>query len=74
MDECDLTGANLTGADLSGASLADAELSNADLRDVHWEHIANVKNANIFGEKNAPQGFEEWAIKHGAKAVERGTR
>ena len=74
MDDCDLTGADLTGADLSGTSLADAELSHADLRAVRWEQIANVKNANLFGVKNAPQGFEEWAMKHGAKAVEAGTR
>lgn len=67
LDETDLTGADLTGADLADASLLDADLSNADLRDVHWEHIAKIKNANIFGVKNAPEGFVDWAMKHGAQ-------
>jgi hypothetical protein len=74
LDESDLAGANLSGADLTDASLADADLTNADLRDLHWERIANLKNANIFGVKNAPQGFVEWAIKHGAQRQDTGTR
>jgi hypothetical protein len=74
LDDSDLTGADLTGADLADASLADADLTNADLRGVRWEHIMNVKNANIFGVKNAPQGFVEWAMKHGAQNVATGTR
>src|SRR5271163_3231220 len=49
LDESDLTGADLAGADLTDATLTDADLTNADLRGVHWEHIAAVKNANIFG-------------------------
>jgi len=67
LDDSDLTGADLTGADLSDSSLADADLTNADLRDARWEHVASVKNANIFGVRNAPQGFVEWALKHGAQ-------
>ena len=67
LDESDFTGADLTGADLADASLEDADLSNADLRDIHWEHIAKIKNANIFGVKNAPAGFVDWAMKHGAQ-------
>jgi hypothetical protein len=67
LEETDLTEADLTGADLAGASFTDADLSNADLRGVRWEHIAKIKNANIFGVKNAPDGFVDWAIKHGAQ-------
>lgn len=74
LDESDLTGADLAGADLTGASLADADLTNADLRGVRWEHIASLKNANIFGVKNAPQGFVEWALKHGALLQDTGTK
>jgi Pentapeptide repeats (8 copies) len=74
LDESDLTSANLAGADLTDASLADADLTNADLRDVRWEHIASVTKANIFGVKNAPQGFVEWALKHGALQQDTGTR
>jgi hypothetical protein len=69
LDESDLTGADLTGAELAGASFADADLSNAELRGVRWEHIANVKNANIFGVRDAPAGFVEWAERHGAQTV-----
>ena len=67
LGDSDLTGADLTGADLADSSLADADLTNANLRDVRWEHIASMKNANIFGVKNAPQGFVGWALKHGAQ-------
>jgi pentapeptide repeat protein len=74
LDESDLTDAELAGADLTDASLADADLTNADLRGVHWEHIASVKNANIFGVKNAPQGFVDWAVKHGAVQQDNATK
>ena len=67
LDGSDLTGASLAHADLTGANLSDADLTNADLRDVAWEQIANVKNANISGVRNAPRGFVEWALKQGAQ-------
>jgi uncharacterized protein YjbI with pentapeptide repeats len=73
LDESDLTGVDLSGADLTDASLEDADLSNADLREIHWERIANLKNANIFGVKNAPRGFVEWALKRGAQNTASGT-
>jgi hypothetical protein len=73
LDESDLSGAVLSGADLSDASLEDADLTNADLRDVHWIHIASIKNANIFGVKNPPQGFVDWALTHGAQNVAAGS-
>jgi len=65
--ESDLSGADLSGADLAGASFADADLTGAELRDVHWQHITNIRNANIFGVKDAPSGFIEWALQHGAR-------
>ncbi len=74
LDDSDLADADLTGANLADATLADADLSNADLSGIRWEHIAGVKNANISGVKNAPQGFVEWALKHGAKNQDAGTR
>jgi hypothetical protein len=64
--ETDFSGADLSGADLSGTDFADADLSTADLRNVRWQMIKNVKAANFFGVKNAPAGFMEWAMKHGA--------
>ena len=74
MDEGDLTGADFTGADLAGASFVNADLSNAELRDIRWEQIANLKNVNIFGVKDAPNGFVDWALKHGAQSVASPTR
>lgn len=72
LDDSDLTGADLTRADLTDASLVNTDLTRADLNGVHWEHVANLKNANIFGVKNAPRGFVEWAIQHGAQQQDEG--
>ena len=74
LGDADLTGADLAGADLTEVSLADADLTNADLRGMRWEHITNIKSANIFGVKNPPQGFVEWAVKHGAVQQDNGTK
>jgi uncharacterized protein YjbI with pentapeptide repeats len=64
--ETDFTGANLTGADLSRSDFTNADLHTADFRDVQWKAIASVKGANIYGIKNAPDGFVAWAVKNGA--------
>jgi len=74
----DLTGADLFGADLAGADFSAATLTNADLRNanlagVSWgksPNFPNFKNANIFGVKNAPEGFVTYALKHGAIQIE----
>lgn len=73
-DESDLNGADLTGTNLAGASFNDADFTGADLRDARWEHIVAMKNANIAGVKNAPAGFIEWAVKHGARNSTAATR
>jgi pentapeptide repeat protein len=62
----DFSGADLSGADLSRANFSNADLHSADLRDVQWRAIKSVKTANIYGVKNAPEGFVEWAMKNGA--------
>jgi len=62
----DLWGADLSGAQLSGAKLAGADLSNTNLANIKWREIAVLKSANIYGVKNAPEGFADWAVKHGA--------
>ncbi|MGB7281290.1 MAG: pentapeptide repeat-containing protein [Candidatus Acidiferrum sp.] len=72
LDNSDLTNAELAGADFTDASLANADLSRADLNGFHWEHIANLNKANIFGVKNAPAGFVDWALKHGALQQDEG--
>jgi hypothetical protein len=66
MTDIDLSGSNLFGANLGDADIGEADLSNADLGNVKWKQVKNVKGANIFGVKNAPEGFVEWALKNGA--------
>ena len=70
LKEADLADADLSDTDLSGATLTDADLSNANLANIHWHDIKSVKNANIFGVKNAPDGFVAWAKQHGAVQTE----
>src|SRR5260221_11780196 len=66
LDDTDFSAADLSGADLSGASLNGADLRNANLRGIDWQHIANIKGANIAGGKEPPDGFVRWALKNGA--------
>jgi len=70
LEDADLTGADLTGADLSGATLTNADLSNTSLSNLRWRDLGSVKNANIYGVKNAPDGFIAWAKQHGAVQTE----
>jgi hypothetical protein len=66
LGDTDLVGTRLNGADLSGADLTDADLRNADLAGAKWQQIRAIKQANIAGVRNAPEGFVAWAIKNGA--------
>ncbi|HZD47896.1 MAG TPA: pentapeptide repeat-containing protein [Silvibacterium sp.] len=73
--DADLTDADLNGADLSSSGLDRADLSNVDLRSanlsgVSWSDISSMRLANIFGVKNAPDGFMQLALAHGAVAAE----
>jgi len=70
LDKADLWGADLSGADLSGAVIDSADLRFANLADVHWHDLGALKNANIYGVKNAPDGFIPWALQHGAVQIE----
>lgn len=85
MIHANLSGADLEGANLSGALLEDAnipraklldanlsgaDLKTADLKDiVAWGDILSIKLANIYGIKNPPDGFVEWAKEHGAVSI-----
>lgn len=66
LTDADFSGARLGGADLSGATLDDADLHNADIRDIRWRQIRSIRKANLFGVKNAPEGFLAWAQQNGA--------
>lgn len=66
MDNADFSGADLSRSELSETSLLNTDLSFADLVDVHWQGIKTLRGANIYGVKNAPAGFQDWAKQHGA--------
>ncbi|MBV8901331.1 MAG: pentapeptide repeat-containing protein, partial [Verrucomicrobia bacterium] len=66
LQDADLNGASLAEANLDDANLARADLRRSDWRDAKWQKIAGVKQANVFGIRNAPPGFIEWAQQHGA--------
>jgi hypothetical protein len=70
LEDADLFGEDLGQADLTGAHLAKADLRNTDLHGIKWQEIAEIKLANVFGVKNAPTGFLEWAARMGAVSVE----
>ena len=68
LEDCDLNGADLRGANLNFSVLDEADLRNSDLAGVKWAQIESVAKTNIYGVRNAPEGFIEWALKHGAVA------
>ena len=70
LEDADLFGAHLGQADLTGAHLGKADLRNTDLHDIKWQEIAEIKLANVFGVKNPPTGFLEWAARMGAVSIE----
>lgn len=71
LTEADLSDANLWYADLSDTDLWYADLSGANLTSIkNWQRIERIKNANIDGVKNPPEGFRKWAIEHGAVCIE----
>jgi pentapeptide repeat protein len=66
LDDADLNGVVLSGADLSGASMENVDLRNVELREVKWQGLGSVKGTNLKGTHEAPPGFVEWALNHGA--------
>lgn len=66
LDDADLAEANLSSADLNGANLAKVDLRSADLKGVRWQNIKSVDQANVYGVRNPPAGFVEWALQHKA--------
>jgi hypothetical protein len=66
MDDGDFEGANFNKADLSGAVLDNADLRLVSLRDSQCDEIRSIHGANVYGLRDAPAGFVDWALKHGA--------
>jgi uncharacterized protein YjbI with pentapeptide repeats len=74
--EADLTDANLPGAQLYLADFTGADLSGANLMNVRsWRDIKSIKHANVYGVKDAPEGFTDWALtEQGALNIENADR
>jgi Pentapeptide repeats (8 copies) len=77
LEGCDFIKADLTGSDLSGANLLRADmteaildranLERADISELQgWESVTSIAGARILGVRNAPEGFRQWAVAHGA--------
>ena len=67
MDDADLFGASLAGANLAQVSLERADLREVDLNHVrNWQAVKAIRKADIFGVRNAPEGFVAWARTMGA--------
>jgi len=57
--------AKLRGSNFSDASLLASDLRNAYLSEILWNDNTVVLYSNIYGFKNPPEGFVNWALKHG---------
>lgn len=66
LSDADLFAADLSDADVAGTHLDRADLRNANLQNLRWHNIASIRSANLFGAKNLPAGFADWACVHGA--------
>ncbi len=64
--DADLTDANLAYADLAGVNLDHADLQHANLDHLIWQKLSSISQANLTNVQNAPPGFLDWALKHGA--------
>lgn len=70
LEDADLANSDLSGADLTDTVLDKADLRNTNLRGIQWRKIGGIKAADLFGVKNAPEGFLAWAAEHGAVSIQ----
>ena len=70
LQDADLMGANFSEADLRETDLSRTDLRKADFNRTKWKEISAIKLANIYGVRNAPDGFVDWALSQGAVAIE----
>jgi hypothetical protein len=69
LEDTDLVSATLAGANLTETNLKNADLRNCDLGRIAWQGIKAIDSANVYGVRNAPDGFLAWARQHGAISV-----
>jgi uncharacterized protein YjbI with pentapeptide repeats len=62
LNNADFTNTNLHNTIFTGADLSNATLNNT----TDWQSIRDIKGANIHNITNAPDGFKQWALAHGA--------
>jgi uncharacterized protein YjbI with pentapeptide repeats len=67
--DADLTDTDLSNVDLTETNLDGVDLRDANLQGVHWRGIASIRLANLFGARNAPAGFADWASANGAVSL-----
>jgi hypothetical protein len=70
MQNVDLNGANLQGVNFSGSDLTGVDLRGTSLKDIQWQGITAIRMADIADVKDAPPGFVEFALSHGAVSME----
>jgi Pentapeptide repeats (8 copies) len=70
LKDADLSGANLAETDLGETDLSRADLRDTDLSRAKWKEIRGIKLANVYGVRNAPDGFIDWALSQGAVAIQ----
>jgi hypothetical protein len=70
LSDVDLNGADLEDSDLDGTKLDGADLRSADLDHISWKDLKSAKGADVFGVRNAPPGFVDWALRNGAVQAE----
>jgi uncharacterized protein YjbI with pentapeptide repeats len=77
LTDAQLSLANLKGAefdmvDVNGANLTGADLRKSIFKNVaNWQKIQSIQFANIYGIRDAPEGFIEWAKENGAGSFEK---
>jgi Pentapeptide repeats (8 copies) len=71
LKDADLMGANFSEADLRETDFSRTDLRKADFNRTNWREISTIKLANIYGVRNAPDGFVDWALSQGAVAIEK---
>jgi hypothetical protein len=68
--DADLSDTDLSNADLSGARLDRADLRGANFKAANLKGVTSIRLANLFGAKNVPPGFADWAMRNGAVSIQ----
>ena len=69
LQDADLSGATVAKANLASADLSRADLRGTDVQSVNWQGIQSMKLANVYGVRNAPPEFLDYARKSGAVSL-----